>query len=124
MRLLLDMGIPRRAAVLLRQTGIDAVHLSERGLTRLPDEAVLALAAEEHRVVVTLDADFAALLALSGVRAPSVVHLRLEGLDHRQAAQTIQRTTTAIEDDLASGCIASVTWGGIRVRHLPIHPRD
>lgn len=124
MRLLLDMGLPRRSAALLRRAGVDAVHLSERGLTRLPDEDVLALAAEEQRVVVTLDADFSALLALSGASGPSVIHLRVEGLDHREAAQEIQRVTAAIEGDLASGCIASVAPGGVRIRRLPVHPRD
>jgi predicted nuclease of predicted toxin-antitoxin system len=121
-RLLLDMGVPRRTAALLREAAHDTVHLSERELCRLPDEDVLALAANEDRVVVTLDADFSALLALSGRGRPSVVHLRIEGLDFRRAARTIEQVLAATAGDLAQGCIASVTPGGTRVRRLPVVP--
>lgn len=122
MRLLLDMGLPRRAADLLREQGHDAVHLGERGLARLGDEEVLALAAEEDRIVVTLDADFSAILALSGASGPSVIHLRIEGLGYREAARVIGAVLGSVEPDLATGCIVSVTARGIRVRRLPLRP--
>jgi len=49
----------------LRQAGFDAVHTGEIGLAEAPDEEILRRASLEDRVVVTLDADFHALLALS-----------------------------------------------------------
>ncbi|MBU0609102.1 MAG: DUF5615 family PIN-like protein [Armatimonadetes bacterium] len=121
MRLLLDMGLPRRSAEALRRLGHDAAHLSERGLSRLPDEEIVALAVEEDRVVITLDADFSALLALSGAARPSVVHLRIEGLGYTEATRVVAAIVETVEDDLAAGCIASVTLSGIRIRHLPVH---
>jgi predicted nuclease of predicted toxin-antitoxin system len=124
MKLLLDMGIGRRAAALLREWDMDAVHLGERGLARLADQEVLAVADDEGRAVVTLDADFSALLALSAAGGPSVVHIRVQGLDYMAAAQLIEEVVTAIEDELASGCIASVTSAGVRVRRLPISPPE
>jgi len=120
MRLLLDMGLPRRSAELLRDAGHDAVHIGERGLSRLADDGILALAREEGRIVITLDADFAALLALSRAASPSVVHLRMEGLGREEATRVVLAIIRAIEDDLLAGCIASVNAAGIRVRHLPI----
>jgi predicted nuclease of predicted toxin-antitoxin system len=122
-KLLLDMGLARRAAEHLRAVGFDAVHLSERGLQRLPDEAILALAREEERVVVTLDADFSALLAVAGALTPSVIHLRMEGLSHWAAAEWVSAVVDAFEPDLLAGCIASVTSRGTRVRALPIAGR-
>jgi len=120
MRLLLDMGLPRRSAALLRQAGHDAVHLGERGLSRLTEEEIVALAASEERVIVTLDADFSALLALSSATRPSVIHLRLQGLGHPKAGQVIASLLAEVGDELASGCVVSVTPGGVRVRRLPI----
>jgi len=116
------MGIGRRAAGLLRRRGFDAAHLGDRGLSRLEDEKVLALAAAEGRVVVTVDADFSALLALAGATGPSVIHLRMEGLDDETAARVIEEVVRAVSDQLDAGCIVSVSSAGLRVHDLPITP--
>ena len=120
MKLLLDMGVARRAAAVLSEEGFDAVHLGDRGLIRYSDREIVELAREEDRVVVTLDSDFSALLALSGVASPSVIHLRIEGLRHQEAARLIASIARNLDDELGSGCIASVSETGIRVRRLPI----
>jgi hypothetical protein len=73
--------------------------------------------------VVTLDADFSALLALSGASCPSVIHLRREGLDHLAAASLIERIAAAFGDDIRAGCIASVSVRGVRIHCLPIRPQ-
>ena len=123
MKLLLDMGLARRAGALLRERGFDCTHVGELGLPRLADRAILQMAADEGRAVVTLDADFSALLALSGASRPSVIHIRREGLDFRRAADLIARTVGLLCEDLEVGCIASVSERGVRVHHLPIRPQ-
>ena len=120
MKLLLDMGLPRRAAELLRQAGHDAVHVGERGSPRLTDPEIVGVAAAEERTIVTMDADFSALLALSGRSCPSVVHLRVEGLGYRQVAAMIDQVVVDSQADIESGCIVSVTSAGTRTRRLPI----
>src|SRR5574340_132117 len=77
MKLLLDQGLPRSPARLLREMGIDTVHVSEIGHSRSEDAVILEQGREEDRTVVTLDADFHALLALSGVTSPSVIRIRI-----------------------------------------------
>ncbi|MBK7003071.1 MAG: DUF5615 family PIN-like protein [Rhodoferax sp.] len=57
MKLLLDQGLPRTAANLLRERGWDAQHVSECGMSRAEDVAIIAHARQEDRMVVTLDAD-------------------------------------------------------------------
>lgn len=71
MKLLLDQGLPRSAAALLRATGIDTVHTGEIGLATADDEAIIQVARQQERVIITLDADFHALLALSRADKPS-----------------------------------------------------
>ncbi len=65
MKLLLDQGLPRTAAELLRVAGFDTLHVGDVGYATATDAAILQLALGEQRIVVTLDADFHALLALS-----------------------------------------------------------
>ena len=78
-KVLLDQGLPRTAAGLLREIGWDVQHVSERGMSQAEDAAIIAMARQEQRIVVTLDADFHALLAVSGAKGPSVVRIRSGG---------------------------------------------
>jgi len=80
MKLLLDQGLPRSTVFPLRTAGIDAVHVGEKSLATAPDSLILDIARREQCIVVTLDADFHALLALSGAAGPSVIRIRIEGL--------------------------------------------
>jgi len=66
-KLLLDQGMPRAAVDALARLGFDAVHTGAIGMAKAPDQDVLARARQEGETVVTLDADFHALLALSNV---------------------------------------------------------
>jgi predicted nuclease of predicted toxin-antitoxin system len=70
--------------------------------------------------VVTLDNDFAHLLFLEGSAKPSVILLRMEGLDPHAAVQLLRSLLPQVDDDLRSGAIVSVDWSGARVRALPV----
>ncbi len=80
MKLLLDQGLPRSAAALLRDAGIDTIHLGEIEMSAAEDAEIIQRAREEGRVVVTLDADFHTLLALDEATSPSVIRIRIERL--------------------------------------------
>src|SRR5260370_38144598 len=80
MRLLLDQGLPRSAVLHLKNAGIEAAHVGDGGLATSSDSKILDFGRQEGRVVVTLDPDFHALLALSGVTGPSVIRIRIDGL--------------------------------------------
>lgn len=120
-RLLLDQGLPRSAVVHLRESGWDAVHARERGLSRASDMEILEAARRESRVCVTLDADFHAFLAVTAAPGPSVVRIRAEGLDGRALADLCKAVWPHIEKPLADGAMVTVTKTRIRVRRLPVH---
>lgn len=88
MRRLLDQGIPRDAGAGLRELGFDCAHASERGMSQAADEEIVEAAARENCVIVTLDADFHAILAVTRSAAPSVIRLRIEGLVTIKARKT------------------------------------
>jgi predicted nuclease of predicted toxin-antitoxin system len=52
---------------------------ASHGLATASDAKILDFARQGSWIVVTLDADFHALLALSGATGPSVVRVRIEG---------------------------------------------
>lgn len=122
MRLLLDQGLPRSAAQLLREAGIDAIHVGEIGFATATDAAILQKALEEKRVVVTLDADFHTLLALSAATAPSVIRIRMEGLRGEATADLLQTVTQYAKDDLQQGAVVTVQGNRLRIRRLPLIP--
>ena len=66
MKLLLDQGVPRSAAALLRADGLDAVHTGEVGMATAEDAAILDRGRAEDRLIVTLDADFHRILCAVG----------------------------------------------------------
>jgi predicted nuclease of predicted toxin-antitoxin system len=77
MKLLLDQGLPRSSAALLRERGIDAVHAGESGLATASDQAILEAARLDGRVIVTLDSDFSSA-AISDNLSSAKANLRLD----------------------------------------------
>jgi predicted nuclease of predicted toxin-antitoxin system len=119
-KLLLDQGLPRTAAALLCAAGIDTVHVGEIGYASADDADILQRARDDGRVVVTLDADFHALLALSGATSPSVIRIRIEGLRAAATANLLQTVLSQCDEDLQQGAVVTVQPTRIRVRRLPL----
>lgn len=120
MKLLLDQGTPRSTAALLRKAGIETVHTAEIGMAQADDAEILRRALADDRTIVTLDADFHALLALSHTRKPSVIRIRIEGLHAEELCILIQSVIEQCAEDLNTGAMISIQEHRIRVRHLPI----
>lgn len=118
--IVLDQGLAPDAALALRQHGIDALHVSEIGLGRAEDADILGWARENDRICVTLDHDFHAHLALTGEGRPSVVLLRVQGLNSQAQAELIRVVLVRCEDSLSVGAVVSADGESIRVRRLPL----
>jgi predicted nuclease of predicted toxin-antitoxin system len=119
-RVLLDQGLAPRAAGILRDGGLDAIHISEIGMAHSEDIAILEKAFKDHRVCVTLDHDFHAHLAMTGRGHPSVVFLRAQGLDAAGQADLIRSVCSQCERSLTEGAAVSADRERIRVRRLPL----
>lgn len=119
-RLILDQGLAPRAAALLRQQGLDAIHVTEIGLDRADDAAILDAARAGQRICVTLDHDFHAHLAIASQGHPSVILLRVGGIDATAQADLIRTVCLQCESALAEGAAVSADQKRIRVRRLPL----
>lgn len=120
MKLLLDQGLPRSTASLLREAGHDAVHTAELGLSTASDREILTRARADEMVVVTLDADFHAELAITSASKPSVIRLRIEGLRAEATAELLLEVLRRCGAALEAGAVASVQAGRLRIRRLPV----
>ncbi len=119
-RLLLDQGLAAKAAANLRQFGFDAVHVVEIGMEKAEDQLILDRARSEDRVCITLDHDFHAHLAEASRGRPSVVLLRVQGLDAEGQADLIRLVCVQCADALSGGAAVSADRTSIRVRRLPL----
>ena len=119
-RVLLDQGPAPHAAAILRRHGFDAVHVSDIGMETAEDVFILERARNDERVCITLDHDFHAHLAIAGHGRPSVVLLRIQGVDAQGHADLIRLVYVRCEDALAEGAAVSADRETIRVRRLPL----
>lgn len=118
--ILLDQGLAPHAAEILRQRGLDAVHVAEIGMDQAEDAGIMERARLDERACVTLDHDFHAHLAMTGHGRPSVVLLRVQGLDAQGQADLIRAVYIQCEDALAVGAAVSADRETVRVRRLPL----
>ncbi len=119
-RLVLDQGVPRDAANRLRELGHECLHVGEIGMSKSADDEILMWSLGKNAIVVTLDADFHTILAVSGASGPSVIRLRLQGLGARQVVQLVQNVLAGFGDDLARGSLVTVKAHKTTCHHLPI----
>ena len=122
MKLLLDQGLPLSAAKLLRDVGIDTIHVGEIGLSAAEDAEIIRRAAEEERIIVTLDADFHTLLAFDEATFPSVIRIRIERLRAQSLTELLLRVINECQEDLRQGAAVTVEANRIRIRRLPLLP--
>lgn len=120
LRVLLDEGLPLRAAQWLRDHAIEAIHTREAGLASAPDAEILAAARAEGRICFTLDHDFHAILAETGAAQPSVVLIRMQHEGYLKVGILIERVLADIGSQLEAGVAATVTRRGLRLRSLPL----
>ena len=124
MRLLLDQGLPRSSAEILRNKGWDIQHTGEIGMSRATDRQILEYARDEQRIVITLDSDFHAILAVENLDSPSVVRIRQEGLRGPELAELVEKIWLRIGQQLENGAMATITEKAIRIRKIPLHESD
>lgn len=120
MKLLLDECLSPRVATLLVDSGHDVATVAGLGMCGATDPEVFAVAAEQDRLLVTLDTDFGGLLAGSAATAPSVLLIRRG--DHRPyaIAAVVDDVLASSADALLHGALAVVGQRTVRLRELPL----
>jgi predicted nuclease of predicted toxin-antitoxin system len=75
-------------------------------------------------VVITLDADFHALVAIRGLRRPSVIRLRREGCRAEAVVKIVGDVLASLRSELEKGCLISIREHLASVHMLPVGARQ
>jgi predicted nuclease of predicted toxin-antitoxin system len=102
-KLLLDENLSPAVAVKLRQSGLDVVHIRDRGLIGATDPEVLDAAYREDRILVTANvADFEKLARARDLHA-GIVFIEDGDLLRDEQQEVIRRAVAAIELEYQQG---------------------
>ena len=119
MRWLADENISRTVIVFLRQRGDDVLSITEHS-RGIPDEAVIQLAREQGRILLSFDRDHGDLIFNRAVPAPpAVVFLRVIPADPDRL-QKLLAGLIALGESALDGQFTVVSDSGIRQRPLPL----
>jgi predicted nuclease of predicted toxin-antitoxin system len=119
MKLLVDMNLSPRWIPFLCEAGWDATHWSAVGTADASDSEIMAFAATNDYVVLTNDLDFAAILASSHERKPSVVQIRAEDLAPSTIGAQIIAALRRTHEELQAGALLTIEADRTRIRVLP-----
>ena len=113
MKVLLDTCVSVKAAEALRSHGHDVVWAGDWEVDP-GDDAILALAHDDGRILVTLDKDFGELAV--ALKRPHAGIVRLVGLRSGEQGPTALAVIERYEKELGRGALVTVQAGRIRVR--------
>jgi predicted nuclease of predicted toxin-antitoxin system len=124
MKILIDMNLSPRWQKFLTEAGLQAAHWSELGAGDASDLDIMAYAAEHDYIVLTHDLDFAAILAATHGKKPSVVQIRAEHLAPDLIGSHIVSALRQLAVELDSGALVTVEPKRTRIRVLPLREQS
>jgi predicted nuclease of predicted toxin-antitoxin system len=120
MNFLIDMNLSPCWADFLNQAGFTAIHWSAVGSPNAPDRELMHWAAQREYIVLTADLDFAAILAATERRRPSVILVRSDILTPDRLGGAVLAAIQKTKEELVAGAIVSVDAERARLRVLPL----
>lgn len=118
MRFLVDAGMPRATAELIRSLGHDAADVRDLGWGAQPDDFLAAQCQRDSRCMVTRDLDFADILAYPPLQYPGIVVFRLPEQANRELILGLVQSFFTMTDviQLLPGRLAIVEVDRVRLR--------
>jgi len=120
LRFLIDMNLSPRWVTVFEKNGWPAIHWSDVGNPRAPDDVIMAWAREHEYAIYTHDLDFGTLLALTHAGGPSVIQVRTQDVFPEHLADIVVEVVLRCQDMLEAGALVVVDERQCRVRVLPL----
>jgi predicted nuclease of predicted toxin-antitoxin system len=121
MRIVVDMNLSPDWCAALVAAGHDAIHRFQVGDPTAPDPVIMDWALAQHRVVLTHDLDFGALLAFTSAPGPSVIQVRAQDTMSSALVSTVLAALAQFQTELSTGALVVVQPGTMRARVLPLN---
>lgn len=119
MKFKVDENLPIDVAEILRSNGHDAVTVIDQRLKGAADSTLIAACEREGRVLVTLDLDFANIVAYPPGRYAGIIVLRPRRLDKPRVVELVRQVTPLLTTDVVEHRLLIVEPGRVRVRGGP-----
>ena len=117
MKIVVDVGVGKAVERWLASQNLDVVAVRDLD-PGMADIAILALAAAEQRLVITMDKDFGELIVRSGQLHAGVLLLRLADADSQEKLRVVQQIF-ALHRNVLPGSYCIYHKDKLRVRQLP-----
>lgn len=115
----LDENLPEALKVALHKSGHDAHTCIDEGIAGSIDPVVASHAADEDRILITLDLDFADIRNYPPGTHPGIIVLRLVRQDAASCIRAVESCLTQlVPDDIQNNLIISEDTR-IRIRRAP-----
>ena len=116
MKILADENIPRTTVQKLRESGHDVLWIRESA-PGIADDAIMRIAVDDQRIIITFDKDFGELAVTGqGRNPPAIILLRISKPSPAQTAETVNEILNNREDWV--GHLTVVDDSHIRMRPL------
>ena len=120
MKLLVDMNLSPRWVGTLAAAGFEVSHWSTLGPPGATDATIMVYARLNQYVVLTLDLDFAAILAATNGTKPSVVQVRADDVRPETIGRQVVSALRQMASELQDGALLTIDTNRTRLRVLPL----
>ena len=120
MRFLIDAPLSPHTAAWLTANGHGAVHVETLGLLRCSDEEIVSRAAQDRRLVITMDLDFPEIVALRHLVIPGIILIRLTYATPERVHERLSVLLQTVHPDTLTHAVAVLEDARFRIRKLPI----
>jgi len=120
LKFFLDINISPQVKEFLINLGYEAFHAADFDLFKAKDREILEKAVELDSILLTIDLDFGALLAVEGIVVPGVIIFRLENPSREQMQQRLFQLLKRYSEKELKETLIIIEPTRIRRRELPI----
>jgi len=122
MKIVIDMNLSPDWVQILKDAGFEAVHWSEIGDIRAPDNEIMQFAKSHKHIIFTHDLDFGTILAATNADYPSVIQVRTQNIAPSHLSNLIISVLNQFRERLERGALITINERRSRIRILPLNP--
>ena len=118
-KLLADENVPPGVVGFLRDRGFDVKEVGEAGTTGASDDAVMALARKEKRVLLTFDKHFANILVYPPNSHHGIIRIRIHPPLIDDIIEALDQLLQKFDLNTIEGSLVVLEREGFRIRRMP-----